>query len=434
MTTASDSPNHSSLEGTSNLAADRWAEMEFVQSDLYKEFVWFCQKFCAPAVPLNYFNIPYTRFEKDPPLRGYFPIVFQSYIQGEGGRVNLSNHFMNIQLPFILELLISVLYYDNQIFDKKYGVVDNATISENLVRRNRLYDGLLRYARKNIKDKEISDELTDLIQEMHEMVSMGQEWERKYNHYDSWKSPKPMDAEAYFKLSGRKIDLALVRDVRKVVESAHPIPMGQNQFLDAYLSRIYLTNASLFSKTAEFVLRHTNLQEEAKENLLHFSGVFGMLLQIVNDNADFVPASEGLTTSAKMSNDALSDLRNQNITLPIALHLIRSGDGGQVAVFLKSGGDPAVCLEDEVYSKELAASYAIYYSMRIGKDLEKDALALLSRENPAYENFKNMTGVAGNNRFYRYFYDLKEDEDGKKGSYYKRYKKSKKSPPHDSIG
>jgi geranylgeranyl pyrophosphate synthase len=405
----------------SNARAERRRkEMARKQQCLHQEAEKFCASCCGPAVQLEYFNILQARLETGLPLRGYFVEVLLKYIRFEGGTVRLDKHFTDVQFPFILEVLISILYYDNQILDRKYGINTLQRIGENLAKRNRLYDALLKYLRKDIENKEIAEQVMDLVQEMHEMVSIGQEWEREYNHYDSWQLPDAKDIHDFYALSGKKIEKEVVFNTQKVLEGIFQFPIQNIPFLDAYLSRIYMTNASLFVKTTEFILQNSSLKPEVKQNILCFSGLFGMMLQIVNDNADFVPESEGLTTSSKLSADALSDLRNTNITLPIALHLIRSKES-KVKDFLDAAEQqPTLAEAHHVYSKEIADSQAIYYSMSIGKALEKHALSLLNPQNPAFENFKDMTGVAGNNKYYRYFYGLKEQ--------YRRYQNEKETP------
>jgi len=402
------------------MSLNRRKEMEVVQEKLRIEAALFCDKYVSPSVPIDYFNILHARLEEGAPLRGYFVEVFKRYVQGEGAAIRLHERFMGIQLPFVLEVLITILYYDNQIYDKKFGVIDNQSIAENLIKRNKLYDSLLKYIRKDVENKDVAEDLTDFVQEMHEMVNTGQEWERKYNHYDSWTGNK-MNNESinFFEASDRKINNSVIEEVKKTIIQVHPIPIEKSMFFDAYLSRIYLTNASLFAKTAAFILRYSSLNCESKEKLQHFSEVFGMILQIVNDNGDFVPASEELTTSSKISADALSDLRNMNITLPISLHLIRKKES-KIKAFLDSGGLESAYVSGEVYSDEIAESHAIYYAMKIGKKLEKQVLLLLNAQNPAFENFKDMASVAQNNKYYRYFYGLKEQ--------YKGYQKSKTSP------
>jgi len=388
--------------------------MEAIQESLRIEYARFCESFGRKA---SYYEILQLKTEIGLPLRGYFPILLQEYVKGGGGVVHLPEKFMFVHLPFVLEGLISVLYYDNQILDKKFGVVDHKTIRHNLIRRNGLYDEIIKYVRNEVEDGNLSSALVKLLKDIHWMACKGQDWEFEYNHYDSWQSLKPLDIDTYFEHSQNQIDLNAVKKARQIVEATHFIPEGKSQFLDAYFARIYLLNASLFAKTADFMLRYSDLDLKAKESLTHFAGLFGIMLQIVNDTCDFVPEYVGQETITKNCCDALSDLRNKNITLPIALHLIILEES-LVKAFLESSLGDKDYLGDHVYAEELAESHAIYYSMRVGKELEKYALSLLVSDNPAYDLIKDMTSVARNNRYYRHFYSLKQ--------HYKQYQKTTK--------
>ena len=64
-------------------------------------------------------------------------------------------------------------------------------------------------------------------------------------------------------------------------------------------------------------------EKEARE-LIAFSKCFGVMRQVVNDNVDWAPSYLGLSTKTKDAEDAFSDLKNGNITLPLIFHLQNS--------------------------------------------------------------------------------------------------------------
>lgn len=389
------------------MLAARYSDMEAVRASSKAEYPQLLQhSLHSPSAPA-YFDILHNRLEDHKLLRAYFAVLVRRYI-GVGIRKKSSWDFAitDVKLPLIAEALMAVMYYDNQIFDKKGGVTTTEAASVNIEKGKILYDTILRYLNAAAKDKKTKERLRELVIDVHTAVQVGQKMERERNRYQNW-TTGVIPPQSNLTLPDNGVKGFVKEQVKKVVLDSHLFPENKVAFLDAYLERIYWTNAYFFERISQFLLDFLAPKHPERENILRFSALFGMMHQIVNDNTDFVPSWAREETSAKICCDALSDLRNKNVTLPVAIHLLRCPNGA-IETYLAANENEAVWPELR-FSEEII-EHSIFESIKVGKLIKPICLQLLNFKNPQYVFLEDTAKVAENNRFYRYFYDRRESK------------------------
>jgi geranylgeranyl pyrophosphate synthase len=362
----------------------------------------------------EFFKILYDRiYDKydSLPLRAHTAFLLYKYIQAEGGNnPHIPSHFYEQQFPFILEVVIAVQYYHNQILDGKAGVTTSEKINDNLVIGNLLKDQLYRYIDEKVDLPEsYRTKLVTTVRTIFEWVDIGQYIDKHCNTYKVFQSniydyPFRNKTESYIKQDYIDFCVELTRQI---------IPQWRKEeYLRIYFQRIYLTSALLYRLSTEFLIECIlNIDIGKKYKLVDFFTLFGLATQIVNDNIEFVPSVKGEKTNTKEIYDAFSDLKNGNITLPIFIDLIRRPIG-MIYIYLNRPEDrkqmgPAT---EDSFFKEICDSDAIYYSISIAKKIGNAMLVLLNKVNPYYIFIYQRVEMIENNRYYRYFYSYKEEK------------------------
>ncbi len=251
----------------------------------------------------------------------YEYVVEQVRLEGIGIQP-FDNKLFHTQLPLILEGVICIQYYENQILDGKGGVLkagqpDLQKIRLNLLAGHYLKDFLYDYAAKSVPSTDWSrkEVLCESLRKMFQFVDMGQFAEQKWSSLQNFREglPEPpvmsAETEAFF-------DHELITDFWEQIKSAG-VDASKEQFVRFYLRRVYLTSAAMFVLGAELVMDLLGYRGAERERLRRFAKHYGMVVQFVNDNNDFLPEECKQSTLAKNPEDAFSDLRNGNITLPM---------------------------------------------------------------------------------------------------------------------
>lgn len=258
-------------------------------------------------------------------------VVEQARLEGIGIQT-FDDKLFHTQLPLILEGVICVQYYENQILDGKGGVLkdgqpDLHKIRLNLLAGHYLKDFLYDYAAKSVFPTDWShrEVLCESLRRMFQFVDMGQFAEQTWSSLKSFREglPEPpmmsAETEAFF-------DHDLITEFWEQIKAAG-VDASKEQFVRFYLRRVYLTGAAIFVLGAELVMDLLGYRGAEREQLSRFAGHYGMMCQFVNDNNDFMPAEFGHTTVAKDADDAFSDLRKENITLPMFFFFQENPDG-----------------------------------------------------------------------------------------------------------
>jgi geranylgeranyl pyrophosphate synthase len=387
-----DELNKKELEG--GIHPERLREMKEIRKDIRKEFARFKKNYSPKNAPL--YTIMESRFRGDSnlPLRAYFTKKVTDYLLNETSICPNEKDIFYIRLPFVIETVICIQYYHNQILDGKSGVTHADAINDNLLMGNLLKDQLYRYIRDNFGRHTNLVEI--YVMEMFEWVDYGQLVEQKFNKYTNFKTeryPKNILDEKYW------MPKYLEDRIMKIVKC----PKEKKTFLKWYYQRIYLTSGGLFKLTAELVGTMLGLKEQQYKGMIKFSVFYGMMLQIVNDNADFIPSKYKATTSVKNATDNFSDLRNNNITLPVFLYLTENQKGAIFQFLEKESCNTSTKMEEQLF-KDIVKSKAIFNSIGVGRVFTRLASSCLDHRNKHNWAFQDMTQISRNNRFYHYYF------------------------------
>lgn len=265
----------------------------------------------------------------DLPMRWRFAIAMHAWLSENGApKRKLPPEFFEQQLPFILEVIISVQYYHNQILDRKGGVTTHAAINDNLIMGNLLKDQLYRYIDNLGLEDADRKKVIRSVRSIFEYVDIGQYIEKSCNTYEvycsgQWSHP--------FVNLDALVDADCIGEVTDVIQSVHPIQ--RTDYLHIYLQRIYLTNAVLFKIATGLIAALLDVDREVQLQAGRFAGVFGMMQQVVNDNSDWVPSRFQESTVEKGCGDVFCDLNNKIVTMPTIIHFERNTDGKILAQY-----------------------------------------------------------------------------------------------------
>ena len=157
------------------------------------------------------------------------------------------------------------------------------------------------------------------------------------------------------------------------------LPMMLHEQLDVYFHRMYLTCASLFVEAVNLLGKLLKVPAQRLAPVRHFSVCYGLMRQLVNDNADWIPTRFGLETKTKVAADSFSDLRNTTLTLPLFFYLAE-GQGGKIDYFLERQMCWSAAFEDAVFD-EILESDSLFKSVQNTRILAELALAHLPADN-----------------------------------------------------
>lgn len=343
------------------------------------------------------------------PLRAYYMHKLYEYAREEGGRNReISPSFFTHQLPFIAEAVISIQYYHNQVLDGKGGVDKQLEIQQNVIISNLFKECFYAFLEATCPPS-IADGVIGCARTIFQCVDIGQ-WLEKHNGlYRNWREAH-IGAHPFTEYLGSILERQQLSRTERIIRSQAPLCWSDQKFISAYLERIYLTNAVLYREFTKLILKLLGLPQKTEASISSFAVYFGLMHQIVNDNGDLVHSKAKLITEEKVIGDAQSDLRNRTVTLPVCLHLNECPDG-EIGKFLQSRKRTIPSAMQTRFFKELVGEGAIYQSIRIGKALKKVALNELNPYNRQYYLLEDMCKIADNNKYYRHFYDAREEEE-----------------------
>ncbi len=382
---------------------------------LKNEFDRFIQ--IKPSVNDAFFVILKNKMDGNPLRARVVADIYEYLLEEIPPRGDNFDKFFREEFPFILEVIISIQYYHNQILDGKAGVTTPEAINQNLIIGNLLKDRLYRYLEEVSLPDYYKPDLINCVRAIFEWVDIGQYIEKHHNTYTAWKN-KDL-AHPWQNEVNHFTDATLLQEVIETIQSLIVIPAGHLPFLRLYLQRIYLTNATLYKLAARFIAEVLQMHDKTKRNIIKFAALLGIATQIVNDNSDLVPSylmKKG--TNGKHLEDAFSDLANSNITLPVFFNLLSSPQRS-IKKFLthqKSKYRSFISkFDEEIFFKEVTSNLSIYFSMSIAKSLKKIALFCLNNVKQT-QLAKNLNHI-DNNRYYKHFYNQVR--------FYKTYKDAK---------
>lgn len=313
------------------------------------------------------------------PIRAFFVQQIYYYTREAMGKSawnwNAAHHKQfSRQLPFVFEVIITIQYLHNQILDGKAGVTNQSQVAQNLLAGNFLKDLLYEYIEKYFPPK-MAGVITCYARRAFKYVDFGQYIEKNWNTYEQFQA-LDLSAEAPFP---EEIEQFIQLDTAgPLVDKLHKeLPLEKWAFTKLYLKRIYLTCAALFVLATELILELTNYQGPERNNLRHFSINYGLMRQLVNDNADFIPSTYNLATHSKQPTDAFCDLKNHNLTLPLIFYLSEN-DNTAIATFLQQQQTQLTPQQEHTFFEALQSSYALHKAIQNNKILGELAISWLN--------------------------------------------------------
>jgi Polyprenyl synthetase len=281
-----------------------------------------------PETEAILFRMPKHR-SKAVTIRGFFAHMIYEYTREQARTENLSLlppakrvTLFHTQIPFLIECVMSVQYLENQVLDGKDGVLterglEHQKIIENLCAFSFLKDFLYRYIEKDLKGLNLRQRsmVAKTVRRMCQYVTLGQVAEKTYATHENFRRgfetlpTQSTEIEAF-------IDHDLIEDFWQRLRQAG-IKDELESYTKFYLRRVWLTNVALFVLTTEMICALMGYEGEEVGNLRRFAIDYAYISQLMNDLCDFVPAYSNKGTATKRPEDAFSDLRNGNITLPL---------------------------------------------------------------------------------------------------------------------
>ncbi|NJL77001.1 MAG: hypothetical protein HC892_20285, partial [Saprospiraceae bacterium] len=301
-------------------------------------------------------------------LRARFVKFLYEYFKSNGG---VTDHpaFFEEQLPFIVEAIISIQYYHNQILDQKGGVNTPSTINDNLITGNLLKDQFYRYLEQLEMDANNRITLIQHARSIFEYVDIGQYLEKHCNHYEAYKNKQYH--HPFERTVNEFIQAEWIEEIVQIILELVDLDADNQAYLRIYLQRIYLTNAALFNLVAVLMADMMDVENSIKAKVVKFATWFGIAQQMMNDNCDVVPSSLLFkNTVAKLVTDAQADLKNKCFTLPLVIHL-KFCPSGIISNYLN---DYKANMQEEDFFDETIKSLSIFFSITISKKVSEGFL------------------------------------------------------------
>jgi|GEM_PF-1919312 len=422
------------------MSPERDKQMTEIMRSLRRALKHLCVRIdCGKEIESLIFDLPKRR-SNTKLLRAYFVQKISLYInelarnENKKLRKSPNSAFYAVQIPFIAEIILCLQYSDNQIFDKKFNIVTGEKIRNNILSHNLLERILNDYVDKLPLSKTIRKHVRKSL----DLTDIGQFIEGKYNLYDYFKNCNERHTQRVNKLPtfSKEVNDYLASTCFYQVASVlkRITPRAYQNFVHLYLLRISLTSSALFVEFSKMILDLKGYKGKNSQKIIDYAYLLGLVLQIVNDINDHIPAHHGYSTVAKESSDGFSDIKNGNITLPIALYLLNIkkelnydalqnligknllenedlyylGDKSQGKIF-----DIALVLNDnskiEVHEEESVlleiAPILKHYAMPIVRILAKQARNNLDLQFPAGMYLDELLEVAETNKYYRIIED-----------------------------
>lgn len=148
-----------------------------------------------------------------------------------------------------------------------------------------------------------------------------------------------------------------------------------------------------------FQLKFVHLNQQKREKLEKIIGIFGIIHQLINDVADFIPNSKVKISNTKIAEDHLKDVENEIITLAVAIQLHRSPNGDLESYFKSKERR----LNKVKVMTEFEQSLAPYYVCKLTSGLTEQLQEELGQFKNRNKGLLDMLKVGKENKYYTYF-------------------------------
>jgi geranylgeranyl pyrophosphate synthase len=324
-----------------------------------------------------------------------------------------------VKIPFVFEVIITIQYLHNQVLDKKNGINTHEKAAKNMLTANILKDYLYEYIETEFPENTATT-LTKTVRKAFKVVDAGQLLEKKHNTFQQFRQAELMDTYKFSKDIEAILDFSGLEAFMDQLNK--DLPRNYREFSELYLKRIFLTCAALFTLCTDFLCTTLGVEEQVSKNLMKFAAAYGMMRQIINDNADLVPAVHGLSTLSKLPEDAFSDLRNRNITLPLIYHLSQSPNG-MIAQWLGSEEHKMSNADQQAFSRILLEDHSLFKSIQMSRLLAKTAEDYLTARSASALLLADTCQIAWWNKFLAPVVKTKAYKTYRKTAHYRQMKK-----------
>ena len=403
-----------------SIKSERFAEMRAIRDEVLEEVALLEQQLSRYTIysdgALTDYVLSYFRKKLErPPVRPYLlSKLFDYLLQYSSEQVVRDTTLAELRkkLCLILEATITVQYLHNHILDEKFDfhARNYPRLWQNLLASDILKELLFEYLDLEIKPllSEVEDyiKLQDALRRLFLNVNIGQRLDKHFSNYGAFMGgvSQPLDPRYWL-----EDDFCRNLIGPFVEEIAGQLDFGRD-FLKLYFHRIYLTNVYFFRVIAQIVIGFLpEISPRRHREVEAFSILYGFMLQIINDYADFAYSEdeeekEFLETGAKKSTDVFADLYNFNITLPLILHL-QHGHKRKVEAYLHGGQRKRNLIAN--YPRQIMAELldtgSIQYCIALTRRLADAADRHLDPSNPTSAILQNMTDMARSNKYYEIF-------------------------------
>ncbi|MEN0003043.1 MAG: hypothetical protein AAF798_02825 [Bacteroidota bacterium] len=397
-------------------------ERKALNDRVWQELLLFKKTDYHAAINEHLFTLVDQRFSGNP-LRAFFVDQMYAYLKEnkairKGKR--LPKAIFHTKLPFIFELIISIQYLHNQVLDQKAGVQTTTAINANLLNANLLKDLLYQYIDQSF-DAKTAKIIRRYVLKTFQVVDLGQCIEKEWNTYDCFIHNNDIPAHPLPEPIEQLIEIDRLEPFLRLLERS--IPKNRWDYTALYLKRIYLTCASLFVLATKLLIELTGASERIGQQAIQFSVCYGMMRQIINDNADVIPSQLELTTRSKLSEDAFSDVKNKNITLPVLLHLVEQPHCTAFSHALQLGHQAWEPQQEPVLFDTLVESHALFKSIQFSKVLAAMCEQALSGQGKSKAHLLATCSIVHWNKFLYPCLKNSAYKKFKKTSFYKHIKR-----------
>lgn len=333
------------------------------------------------------------------PIRAYYVAKTASWLRTMGSLRSAYYYtryerFFTAQLPFVFEVVITIQYLHNQILDEKSGVTTRERISKNMLAANLLKEQLYHYIDTQLP-KTTRQATLSAVRTCFEQVDQGQYLEQRFNTYQAFAQGEEDWKQTLPAAWAEDLDLSAATPFLNKLKADVPVILHTQ--LDVYFARIYLTCAKLFVEASKLLGKLLFVPAPRMKAVTQFSVCYGLMRQLVNDNADWIPSSYGLKTKTKTATDHFSDLRNGTLTLPLIFMLAEKKDSVLLQLLNKQMRW-SVAFEEAAF-EEVLSSDALFKSIQNTRILSELALAYLPHDNQAAAYLADSCEIVHWNKF-----------------------------------
>ncbi len=382
--------------------ADFHADKEAWAKKVKEEFQKHVQdNMLPPELGEEVFDLPKSRLNSHS-NRSYFVKSIADYILRQQNREQEWEQYepLIVKLALCSEIMITVQYYHNYIFDGKAGVTTPLLIRETLIKANLLKSWMFSYIDTAFSEHGYNKLIRDEIDRAFNLTDIGQYIEGRYNSFEYYKrSLNSNELIDYYEFENKiiSIDWSVIYTCINLASERIKLDAAQQHFIKMYFLRLYLTGSALYASFSELLCMLFDTNIILSKRLSKFSNYYGIIIQGVNDNNDFVPSYMDQDTKAKFPQDQQSDIRNKNITLPLFISLIKYMKNNIIEINLNSSKckNYSESTEEEIY--RFIRPILLEYSISLVQDIAKETCYFVLND----KNLSKLTDIAFDNRFYK---------------------------------